>query len=494
MKLNENRWIFGLLTIVIIFGSSIWFFTDDKIIQIDHPWEGVPTRPAHVDHKSLLKGPFKTGSQVTKACLECHKEAGEQIIHTAHWRWESDPIKMQGRDKLVTLGKKNSINNFCIGIQGNWESCTACHAGYGWEDETFDFTNQENVDCLVCHEQSGLYIKGKKGLPVEGVDLLAVAQSVGVPSRNNCGSCHFNGGGGNAVKHGDLDQSLFFPSEDLDVHMGRFNFVCVDCHKTEDHIIGGRSTSVSLDNKNQIACTDCHNSRLHADARINSHTDTVACQTCHIPAVARKQATKTYWDWSEAGDFFRAEDKHHYLKIKGSFIYEKGLVPDYRWFNGLADRYILGDTLDPNEVTPINLPKGNIDDPKAKIWPFKIHLAKQPFDTKLNLLLQPKTVGKDGYWTDFDWDKALRLGSQYAGIGYSGEFGFTETEMYWPQTHMVAPKTAALQCKACHSPDGRMDWQSLGYPGDPVKWGNSERNLALSMEKHNEVESNNNEN
>jgi len=145
-------------------------------------------------------------------------------------------------------------------------------------------------------------------------------------------------------------------------------------------------------------------------------------------------------------------------------------------------------------VTPINLPKGNIDDPKAKIWPFKIHLAKQPFDTKLNLLLQPKTVGKDGYWTDFDWDKALRLGSQYAGIGYSGEFGFTETEMYWPQTHMVAPKTAALQCKACHSPDGRMDWQSLGYPGDPVKWGNSERNLALSMEKHNEVESNNNEN
>mgnify|MGYP000666355391 CR=1 FL=1 len=38
---------------------------------------------------------------------------------------------------------KYSINNFCIGIQGNWPSCTACHAGYGWEDESFDFTYNE---------------------------------------------------------------------------------------------------------------------------------------------------------------------------------------------------------------------------------------------------------------------------------------------------------------------------------------------------------------
>jgi len=488
MKLGEHRWIFGLLTIILIFSSSIWFFTGDTPEQLDRPWDAMPQRPAHVDHKELMPGPYKTGPEVTAACLECHQQSAEQIIHTAHWRWESEPVKMEGREQLVTTGKKNSINNFCIGIQGNWESCTACHAGYGWEDADFDFSNTGNVDCLVCHEQSGTYKKGKKGLPVEGVNLLEVAQSVGVPSRENCGGCHFRGGGGNAVKHGDLDESLFYPSEDLDVHMGRFNFVCVDCHQTKDHIIGGRSTTVSVDNKNQIACTDCHNNKLHTDARINSHTETIACQTCHIPAVARKQATKTYWDWSEAGDALRKEDQHHYLKIKGSFIYEKGLVPEYRWFNGLADRYILGDTLNPDSITPINLPKGDIKDATAKIWPFKIHLAKQPYDSKLNKLLQPKTVGKDGYWSDFDWDKALRLGAKFAGLEYSGEYGFTETEMYWPLTHMVAPKTDALQCKQCHSAEGRMNWEALGYPGDPVKWGKAERDLVLN--KNQEADNN----
>ena len=25
--------------------------------------------------------------------------------------------------------------------------------------------------------------------------------------------------------------------------------------------------------------------------------------------------------------------------------------------------------------------------------------------------------------------------------------------------------------RACHGADGRMDWQALGYPGDPIEWG-----------------------
>ena len=479
MKSRSFGWLFGLFTIIFVFAVSIWFFVEEDNERVDQPWKGVPQRPAHVDHKDLLEGPFATGPEVTRACLECHENAGEQVKHTAHWRWESEPVAMEGRDGLIATGKKNTINNFCIGIQGNWESCTACHAGYGWEDEKFDFDNTANIDCLVCHEQSGTYKKGKKGLPVEAVDLVEVARSVGVPDRENCGGCHFRGGGGNAVKHGDLDESLFYPNDDLDVHMGRLDFICVDCHRTSDHVIGGRSITVSVDNKNQIACTDCHTEKLHADERLNAHTDSIACQTCHIPEVAREQATKTSWDWSQAGDVKRKEDVHEYLKIKGSFTYEKNLRPDYRWFNGLAERYLLGDQINSNQLTPINLPRGNISDPKAKIWPFKIHLAKQPFDTQLNHLLQPKTVGKEGYWTLFDWDRALRLGASYAGIAYSGEYGFAETEMYWPLTHMVAPKTEALQCKACHSPDGRMDWEALGFPGDPVKWGRAGRGQLL---------------
>lgn len=42
------------------------------------------------------------------------------------------------------------------------------------------------------------------------------------------------------------------------------------------------------------------------------------------------------------------------------------------------------------------------------------------------------------------------------GQPYSGEFGFVETEMYWPITHMVAPAEQALDCESCHARDGRL--------------------------------------
>ncbi len=56
-----------------------------------------------------------------------------------------------------------------------------------------------------------------------------------------------------------------------------------------------------------------------------------------------------------------------------------------------------------------------------------------------NYLLQPKTFGEGGFWTEFDWDQALRMGSEAVGLPFSGEYGFAETEMYWPLTHTVAP-------------------------------------------------------
>jgi octaheme c-type cytochrome (tetrathionate reductase family) len=478
MKKLKHPWMLGLLGIFTLIVVPVWLYTADGEQPRDEPWSGVPRRPAPVDHALLMEEAFSTGQEVTAACLSCHEEAGDQVVHTAHFQWQSEPVMLPGRDEPVSTGKKNTINNFCIGIQGNWASCTACHAGYGWVDDQFDFNDSANVDCLVCHDRSGAYRKGPAGLPAEGVDLLTVARSVGVPGRENCGGCHFRGGGGNAVKHGDLDESLYYPTDDIDVHMGRFDFVCVDCHRTEDHVMGGRSISVSVDNKNQIACTDCHNDNLHADARINAHTATVACQTCHIPEVAVRQATKTHWDWSTAGDDSIEEDPHHYLKIKGSFLYQKNLVPEYRWFNGLADRYLLGDPIDASVSTALNEPHGDIRDPGAKIWPFKIHLAKQPYDVEYGQLLQPVTSGKGGFWKDFDWDQALRLGAEITGMEYSGQYDFTLTEMFWPQTHMVAPKERALQCRACHSENGRMDWQALGYDGDPIRQGGPARRRA----------------
>lgn len=471
MKDFKYIWVIGLVGIILLVAAPVLAFIRPEPTASTDPWDNVPQRVPATDHTDLIEGPFASGSDVTRACLECHEEAGQEMLQTVHWNWEGDPVLLPGRDEPVTIGKKNSINNFCIGIQSNWEGCTRCHAGYGWEDADFDFGNEENVDCLVCHDQSGTYAKAAAGNPAEGVDLLAAAQSVSTPSRQNCGSCHFNGGGGNGVKHGDMDESLYFPSENIDVHMGRHDFVCVDCHQTTDHQITGRAISVSVDNANQVACTDCHTTDVHEDERINVHLDNVACQTCHIPAGALRDPTKMHWDWSTAGLDVEEEDPHVYLKIKGSFVYERNFMPEYAWHNGEMDRYILGDPINPQETTLINRPLGSITDTASKIWPFKIHRANQIYDVGYNYLIQPNTVGEDGYWSLFDWDQASRIGMEAVGLPYSGEYDFAPTEMYWTLSHMVAPTEYALQCYDCHGAEGRMDWAALGYYGDPLTWG-----------------------
>jgi octaheme c-type cytochrome (tetrathionate reductase family) len=467
-------WTLGLAATLAVIVIPVFYFWPQTAAAKDNPWANVPKHPIHTSHVDLMKGPYATGPEVTRACLECHEDSADEVMHTTHWTWESEPFEVAWRDEPVTIGKINQINNFCISAQANQKRCATCHIGYGWgEGETaFDFTKAENVDCLACHATGG-YVKGEYGNPAPDVDLAAAAQSVAAPTRVQCGKCHFNGGGGNNVKHGDLDESLYYPKEELDVHMGGLDLLCTDCHRTSEHAIKGRLVvdNVTIQPDEQAACTDCHAAQLHADERLNTHLASVACQTCHVPAMALKDPTKISWDWSTSGED-RGDDHFTYLKIKGSFQYEKDVLPTYLWFNGnLSYRYLLGDPIDPAQPTMINQPAGDITDAGAKIFPFKLHVAKQPYDTGYNYLLAPVTAGPDGYWTTFDWDSAFRLAEERMGLKYSGSYGFTETWMYWPTTHMVQPKENALQCNDCHSAEGRLDWNALGYPGDPMEWG-----------------------
>ena len=355
--------------------------------QADKPaasaWDNMPHRPAHTNHAFFFFEPFADGPSVTRACLECHPDSAREVMQTAHWNWQGEEVMVPGHEGAVRIGKRNVINNFCIGVQSNWPACTMCHIGYGWEDEQFDFNDASRVDCLVCHDNSGTYLKKFRGagVPDESVNLLKVARSVGLPRRQNCGSCHFAGGGGNAVKHGDMDETLLFPSERIDVHMGRHDMQCVDCHRTEHHLIRGRAMAVSVDDKNHLECTDCHAPKPHKDVRQNAHTDRLACQTCHIPHMAADTGTKMTWDWSEAGQDLDITDEHRYLKIKGRFTWARKVKPEYYWYNRTSTRYITGDVIDPTRPTQITAPLGDRDDPRAKIWPFKVHRGKQPYDT-----------------------------------------------------------------------------------------------------------------
>ncbi|NHZ84660.1 MAG: tetrathionate reductase family octaheme c-type cytochrome [Planctomycetia bacterium] len=421
-----------------------------------------------VDHSKydLLQQKFTTPQQVTEACETCHNKTAQQVMKGNHWNWEREEY-IQGRG-IVYLGKKNALNNFCIGTHGNEESCAKCHIGYGMDSSGKIYTDKHNIDCLVCHDNTETYAKApeKAGAPVMTLDFTKIAQSVGTPKRSNCGVCHFFGGGGNNVKHGDLEMSMFEPTKDIDIHMASdgMNLQCVDCHTTKQHLMAGKVYSLSSMNVNRNTCEQCHTETPHSDNILNEHTIKVACQSCHIPVFAKENATKMYWDWSTAGKLkngepFIEEDSmgnHSYLSIKGSFIWEKNVKPDYIWFNGTASHYLKGDIIvDTTKLLVLNRLHGSYADEESKIIPIKIHIAKQPFDPINRILIQPKLFaenkGEGAFWKDFNWQTAAEVGMKESNLPFSGKISFIKTAMYWPVNHMVSPKEESVQCNECHT-------------------------------------------
>ncbi len=428
-----------------------------------------------VDHGMLeeLDRVFSSPTDVTKACLGCHKEAAKQIHKTKHWKWEY--LNPQNKQRL---GKRNIINNFCITPQSNFEFCTACHIGYGWKDENFDFNSEERVDCLVCHDTTGSYSKppGKAGYPADFVNLKNVAQNVGKTSRDTCGACHFYGGGGDAVKHGDLDSSMAAPDRELDVHMDALgaDFTCATCHKGSGHdVVGSRYSPTVADDggQNTATCRTCHLDSPHPSPHeeMNKHAIKIACQTCHIPTIARGGvATMMTWDWSTAGKLtpdgkplVKKDDKGNvvYYGKKGSFTFAENIVPEYIWFNGKVDYTLLGEKIDKKEgMIYINRFQGSADDGISRIWPVKVFRGIQPYDPVNQTLVVPHTAGQDNtaYWSNFDWVKSITEGMKVAGRPFSGKVEFIKTQMSWPITHMVAPAEDSLTCDDCHSENGRL--------------------------------------
>ena len=455
------------------------------------------------DHTKFkeLQGPFGPGPEVTQACLACHNKAGHQVMKSIHWTWEA---KVDGRK----LGKKHAANSFCGSPISNEPRCTSCHAGYNWTDRHFDFNKQENVDCLACHDTTGTYekIATDAGHPLylprelpkgsgkikQPPDLAKVAQQVGKSGRQNCGACHFNGGGGDAVKHGDLDTSLIDPPRKLDVHMAKdgANLRCADCHTFNDHQPSGSRYAVRAkdphgkdlpkDDHDRATCESCHGQTPHAQEQINIHTRKVACQTCHIPEFARGGiATKTLWDWSTAGKrgpdgkplFIKGEHGHlKYSAEKGDFEYGENVRPTYKWYNGTVRQVTMTDKIDDSTILELNAVEGSAADPKARIWPFKVMVGKQPYDPVNKTLVVNHVFGQDdtAFWTHFDYAKAIQAGMATAGLPYSGQYAFIETRMNWFITHMVAPKEDAVPCQDCHtrSENGRLkDITDLYLPG-----------------------------
>jgi octaheme c-type cytochrome (tetrathionate reductase family) len=429
------------------------------------------------DHSENVSGPFETVKQVTEECLMCHEESGTEVLHSNHWNWLASNLTTSPKSENQD-DKNISINNFCIATSDSSNQCTTCHLPFSGQDESFDFNAAENIDCLVCHDQTGMYkrLPFGMGLPEVEIDLLAAAQSVGKPTSVNCGTCHFSGSGGVLMRSAAMDKSLINPTEEIDYHLGGLGFGCGDCHETKSHDISG---------ENKAVCENCHDAEPHKKELLNQHSSAIACQTCHIPTYARTESAITFWDWSKAGeekdsienDF--AEETYH--KSKGELVWGKNIQPEYYWNNSSYDYYELGEKKDKAKLLDLNKPAGKISDPNSKISPFKVAKVKQPYDLQNKYLIIPRIYGEDGYTKTNNWVSASEKGMKEVNLEFSGTIDFIETKMYWPINHMVMSVENALKCTNCHGKggEGLMNWKELGYPDDPMKKGGRIKNKLI---------------
>jgi len=425
----------------------------------------------------------------TKTCLACHKKEAMAFFYSQHYQWRGQtPQLVNSAGKK--LGKLNTINDFCTNPRASWigltrnsrgeilsKGCSKCHAGFGLlPGEEPSAEQLANMDCLICHAQGyqrDLYPDGKGGWvwkPVlwknqEGLD--SVAKRIGLPTRNTCLRCHAGSGGGANYKRGDLEYALAETTRQFDVHMGTdgANLQCVDCHKGEDHRVRGRGTDLAATDmpEKPLSCDDgrCHDGRPHEAEVLNYHVAKVACPTCHIPTFAKADATDMLRDWSRPVYNQEAD------KWSATIQLEKDVKPVYAWYNGTTWAQLPGEPvrLLGDGTVGMMLPQGSRQDPRARIYPFKLHRGVMPVMEGTNFLI-PIVV--EEFFADGNIDKAVKAAAAEMYGVKNASYRWVPTTRYMGIFHEVVPKEQALSCLDCHSPKGRLDWKALGYEGDPL--------------------------
>ncbi len=277
--------------------------------------------------------------------------------------------------------------------------------------------------------------------PAPGVDLLAAARAVGRPTSEMCQRCHLGAGGGPNAKHGVAPTS-----PEVDVHVAK-GLSCVDCHLSKRHRVAGGADVKAQDLPEvAVACANCHQGQFHRGPRaavLAKHTARIACQACHIPAIARdaKFPTVVRRDWmkpvlsQKTGLYGPANEM------------ASGVRPEYRWWNRTM------------RVPPE--PVGGLDDVTAKIYPWKRVTYTVVSDAASG---KPVFIKAGLYSVSGDPVAAAKKGAEDAKQEFSGAVKGSDETMYFSLNHQVAPKTQALSCDACHRPDGVLDFKALGYP------------------------------
>lgn len=421
----------------------------------------------------------------TKTCLTCHSSEAYDVHASLHYQWKGETPAVVGANGQL-MGKMGSINDFCIYPDNNWlgkltnasgqqadGGCARCHVGLGAKPETAVSQAQlENIDCLLCH--SAAY---KRKLELVGgvlrfvpdaasmtVSVLQAASDLSLPDDKRCLNCHGKSGGGDNYKRGDLEMAHAAATADLDVHSAR-GVKCTTCHKVTRHRFSGRGVDMrATDSTTPVRCENCHASSPHATSALNRHSaGKVACATCHIPQFAKTAPTDMVRDWSKPGVLLPSTGLY-----EPDILFDGWVVPKYGFWNGTSTFYEFRTpaTPGPNGRVLMAGPAGNINDPGAKLYPFKHHLGNQPADPVSRYLL-PLKIGI--FFSTGDVQAAIERGATEVFGAYNGH-EFVPTERWIGIFHEVAPKSQALACADCHG-GTRVDFKTLGYTPHPTRNG-----------------------
>jgi Cytochrome c bacterial len=221
----------------------------------------------------------------------------------------------------------------------------------------------------------------------------------------------------------------------------------VDCHPTKDHRVAGGSDIKAHERPEvTVACTNCHDAgKVHRGpkaAPLAKHAARIACQTCHVPAIARdpKFPTVVRRDWTKPV----LNDKTGLYGPANELA--NGVRPIYRWWN--------------RKMAVPPEPVGEMQDPAAKIFPWKRVSYNVISDAATG---KPVFIKAGVYAVKGDPLAAAKKGAEDAKQEFSGAVKGVEETMLFSLNHQVAPKSQALSCDACHRSGGVLDFKALGY-------------------------------
>ncbi len=457
----------------------------------------------------LAQHPEMSSYNGAESCVTCHsgalkfdaKAKAMEIMQTVHYKfkgWGKDVYDDDGNHLIdVENGKWtrycglpgsvvaiNWLGNFFDGtVPGG---CSRCHISDASMNPDQAAANPDEawkrIDCMLCHSDTykvngtlinaagkrlAVTVDGKKVLPYpSGDDLKETSKSIRkVPSATSCSRCHSYNGGGYTFKRG-----LDYLTDDLHYDKG---LTCTNCHYTENHKIAFSRPDPALVARDEMdanllsknACENCHTDSPHEGdnaAILNNHFAKIDCGVCHVPF--HKGMTNKRFDIPVKvmnGDTFKQ------WSFKLDFL--EPTRPYYKWFNGTVDHVHVK-------------PRGTRED--GKIYAFKLTRAYVPKDKetgeyiplKLGLVFgQPESSTIEEMEAKIDMSirtgaklTAARFGFPLDGDGnYTADYEWEWHDMWGNPGHGTVRD--GLGCADCHTQDGVMPFEDLGYSTQEVE-------------------------